>query len=75
MKQAFPLNQLKIPVLDIYGSDDYPAVINMASERFDMIQKATNPLSEQRVIFDANHYMTEHGDELLKEIIDWLNKF
>jgi len=75
MNQPFPLNDIKIPVLDIYGSDDFPAVINMATQRFDMIQQAANPLSDQRVIFDADHYMTDHGDELLKEITNWLNKF
>jgi hypothetical protein len=74
IKTPFPLNKITIPILDIYGSDDYPAVINMATERFDLIQKAANPLSEQRVIFDANHYMTEHGDELLNEVSNWLKQ-
>lgn len=72
MIKPFPIDKLSIPFLDVYGSDDYPAVINMAPERQKMMEQAGNPKSKQVVVFDANHYFTDQGDPLLREIANWL---
>ncbi|MCW9012544.1 MAG: alpha/beta hydrolase family protein [Gammaproteobacteria bacterium] len=74
MSKPFPIDKLTIPFLDIYGSDDYPAVINMAPARKKMLEATGVKESAQVLIFDANHYFTEQGDPLVKEITDWLNK-
>jgi len=73
MKQPFPYESLKIPVLDVYGSKEYPAVLAKAPERLMMIMKAANPKSKQVVVSGANHYFTDKGDELVKPVADWLD--
>ena len=73
MKKDFPFMQLTIPVLDIYGSKDFPAVTNKAAARLGMIKMAGNSKSDQRMINDADHYFTDKGDTLLSEISQWLD--
>ena len=73
MKQPFPLAELDIPVLDIYGEKEYPAVIRMAPERLAMLKKAGNPKSKQVVIPGANHYFTNKGEPLVKAVSEWLD--
>ena len=73
MEQPFPLPKMSIPVLDIYGEKEYPAVLRMAPGRKAMIEKAGNSKSKQVVVAGANHYFTDKGDELVAPIVDWLN--
>lgn len=73
MKKPFPLDKLKMPVLDIYGEKDYRAVKRMAPGRLQAIQ--WNPLSKQVKVKDADHYFTGMGDELLKVVSVWLDNF
>lgn len=72
MRQPFPLAQLKVPVLDIYGGEDYPGVIKMAASRIQRIQQAGNPLSSQKMVPEANHYFTDKGGALVSEVAGWL---
>ncbi|MCH6564438.1 MAG: DUF3530 family protein [Proteobacteria bacterium] len=72
MREPFPLNSLGIPVLDIYGSDDYPAVGRLAPGRWQQIHQAGNPLSRQSVVDGADHYFTDRGDEIVEAIGEWL---
>ena len=74
MLQPLPLDKFKIPVLDIYGSQEYGAVIKAAPERLKQIKSTGIKQSEQRVVEGANHYFTDKGGLLLDEINDWLNK-
>ncbi len=74
MPEEFPLEQIKIPILDIRGEEDYPAVIRHAPRRWARIQKAGNPHSQQRVVEKSDHYFTARGDALLAEVIDWLKQ-
>ena len=39
MVRPFPLERMHVPVLDLYGSKDYPAVLRMAPERKAMIDE------------------------------------
>jgi len=73
MLEPFPLQDIKMPVLDIRGEYDYPAVIAKAPKRLKRIQQAGNPKSDQRVVAESDHYYTARGDALLTEIADWLN--
>lgn len=73
MKQPFPYESLTIPVLDVYGSKEYPAVLAKAPKRLMMIVKAGNPKSKQVIVPGANHYFTNKGDELVRPVADWLN--
>ena len=73
MEQPFPLPKMTIPVLDIYGAKEYPAVLRMAPGRLAMIKKAGHKKSKQVVVPDANHYFTDKGDELVAPVVEWLD--
>jgi pimeloyl-ACP methyl ester carboxylesterase len=73
MVEPFALDKMKMPLLDVYGEQDYPAVLRMAGRRAKMIEQAGNPLSRQRVIEGAGHYYSEHGEALTEAVGDWLD--
>lgn len=73
MPEPFPLQDIKIPILDIRGEYDYPAVIGDAPDRWKRMQQAGNKKSQQRVVKKSDHYFTGRGDALLIEVADWLN--
>lgn len=73
MLKPFPLEQIKVPVLDVFGADEYPAVINGAAARLAAINKAGNAKSKQITVPDANHYFTDQGQALLDVVAAWLN--
>lgn len=73
MAQPFPLEQMTIPVLDLYAEHDFPAVLRMAAERLAMIRKAGNPQSAQQRIAGAEHYFAGYNQPLVEATSDWLN--
>jgi len=74
MHQAFPLDWMHIPVLDLYGEKDYPAVIRLAPGRKEMIDGIGNDKSRQMVLPGADHYFTDQGDALVSTVADWLDQ-
>lgn len=74
MAKPFPLDRIKAPVLDVYGSEDYPAVIKMAPQRLAAIKSAGNPASTQVVIDGADHYYNERNNELVETVAEWLDE-
>lgn len=72
MAKPFPLEKISIPVLDVYGADEYPAVLRAAASRYKAIQLAGNRKSRQVKVPGADHYFSEKGDELLRVVSDWL---
>jgi len=73
MVRPFPLARMHVPVLDLYGSKDYPAVLRMAPERKAMIDRAGHPRSAQQVIEGAEHYFNGHDEALVEAISAWLD--
>lgn len=73
MREPFPLASMKVPVLDLYGADEFPAVIKMAPERLAMMQQAGNAQSKQATVMGANHYFNDKGEELTAAVAEWLN--
>jgi len=73
MKQPFPLAKVKVPVLDVYAANDYPAVRKMAAARWQSIEQAGNSKSDQVIIPDADHYYSDLGDVLTSVISEWLD--
>jgi predicted alpha/beta hydrolase family esterase len=73
MLNIFPLDQLKVPVLDVYAENDYPAVKNMAESRELLMDLAGNKKSKQVVIKNSNHYYVDKGEALTQAISQWLN--
>jgi alpha-beta hydrolase superfamily lysophospholipase len=73
MAKPFPYDKLTIPVLDVFGSKEYPAVLVKAPGRLMSITKAGNSKSKQIIIPGANHYFTDKGDELVEPVVKWLD--
>lgn len=73
MAEPFPLDKLTVPVLDIYGADDYPAVHRLAPGRWQQTSRAGRAESKQLVIEGSNHYFTGKGDELVEAVGEWLD--
>ncbi len=73
MREPFPLDKMKVPVLDVYGENEYPAVLRLAPQRKAMIEKAGNPKSAQKVVAGADHYFTDKGDALVETVASWLD--
>jgi len=73
MLEPFPLADMSVPVLDIYGAEEFPAVLKMAPERLGQIQEAGNPLSTQIVAPDSDHYFTDQGGPLVDLVSGWLD--
>jgi pimeloyl-ACP methyl ester carboxylesterase len=73
MKKPFPLDKITVPVLDVYGEEEYPAVLKGAPERLAAMQRAGNPKSKQVTVPGANHYFSDEGDALLEVVALWLD--
>lgn len=72
MAKPFPLDKIKVPVFDIYGDEEYPAVLRGAVDRKKLIEQAGNKKSKQQSIPHANHYFTDQGEALLEAVSNWL---
>ena len=73
MPEPFPLRRMRVPILDLYGANDYPAVGRQAPQRLEMIEKAGHPASRQIVLEGADHYFTGRGAALTEAVAEWLD--
>jgi pimeloyl-ACP methyl ester carboxylesterase len=73
MQRPFPFATLKIPVLDIYGSEDYPAVHRLAPIRLEKIQLGGHLGSTQVVVDGADHDFTANTEAMTQTISTWLD--
>ena len=73
MQRPFPFARLKIPVLDIYGSEDYPAVHRLAPIRLEKIQLGGHLGSTQVVVDGADHDFTAYTGAMAQLISRWLD--
>lgn len=72
MVEPFQLDKMPMPVLDLYGFNDYPAVLRMAPDRQEMIEAAGNPKSKQVAVPGADHYFKGKNSELVEAVESWL---
>lgn len=66
------LESIDIPILDIYGSKDFPSVLGSVDQRAK--GAAHNSQYEQVVIDNAYHFFDDHEAQLLVAINEWLNR-
>ena len=71
-QQPFPFKQMSVPILDVFGDADYPAVVSNADKRARDFLIA-NEKSEQIVIAQANHEFDGQNDALINAISNWLD--
>ncbi len=75
-EDAFPesveaLAKVRIPVLDLYGSEDLEQVLSSAKQRV-LSGKQTGRQYLQVRVDGANHFFQGHEDALLSHVIEWL---
>ena len=73
MVEPFVLDKMIMPVLDLYGETDFPAVLRMAPQRDKMMKVGGNPKSKQVMVPQAGHYFEGYSDELVEAVGSWLN--
>ena len=64
--------QVKLPVFDLYGENDFPAVLTGAKRRAASIKDLQR--SRQIMAPKADHFFNNHQAELLKYVRDFLDK-
>lgn len=68
------MGQLKLPVLDLYGSFDIKRITNLAPLRVNAAQQGGNKDYKQVRVPDADHSFTNHDKNLLGHVVLWLDK-
>ena len=66
------LRQLQLPVLDLYGEADLPAVLSSAAQRAAAGEAAASAYRQQRVAA-ANHFFQGQESALVQSVLDWLS--
>jgi pimeloyl-ACP methyl ester carboxylesterase len=66
------LEQVKLPILDLYGSEDLPVVLDYARARAGAARKAGNRDYAQKMVKQANHFFTGQYPQLKTAIVKWL---
>jgi len=74
LKTPFPIGNIKIPVLDIYGENEFPAPLSMVETRKNLLMQNGHQSSTQIMVSGANHYFSDAGDELSEHLLQWLDK-
>ena len=72
MREPFPLAEMAVPVLDLFGDEDYPSVPGKAPDRLAAIRTAGHPRSAQHMIPGADHFFRDMDEELVDAVVDWL---
>jgi pimeloyl-ACP methyl ester carboxylesterase len=67
------LGNIKIPVFDIYGENDLPAVVDSVSDR--MKASILNKVYKQIKVSKANHFFDDQNDELVKVVIESIKAY
>ncbi len=70
--EPYPYSKIKVPILDVYGENDYKSIKANAEERFQNIKKLSNKKSSQVKILKSDHYHRDNANELFKAVNQWL---
>lgn len=69
------LKTIKVPVLDIFGSNDLTQVLKSEKSKADTARKAGNKNYTQIKIIGANHFFDNKDDVLVKRVRGWLTRY
>lgn len=73
VNSAESLKKITIPVLDLFGDDDLPGVLETADRRQN--SSAHNAYYSQQVIEGANHFFDGMDHDLITAVADWARQF
>ena len=68
------IEKSRLPILDIYGEQDFKRVIGEAPDRRLAAKKGGNKHYDQYEIEGADHYFNKMENVLVKRIRGWLDK-
>ena len=74
MKPSESLKKVKVPVLDLYASDDLKSVLDNSEKRMAAGEQAGNKRYSQLVIKNAGHFFEGKEDELIRWVADWIGR-
>lgn len=74
MQSVLLLEKLRLPMLDLFGSEDLPVVLNTAEARAAAARKAGNAAYVQTRVKGANHFFTDRYPDLRARLKEWLDK-
>jgi len=69
------LPKIKSPVLEIYGSDDLPEVINTTADKASLAKSSGIKDYKQIKVDGADHFFKGKNDELVKQIAGWIQTY
>ena len=72
MAKPLPLDKISVPILDVYGEEEYPAVIFGAKQRLELIEHGKNKKSKQITVPGADHYFKEKDNEIVEVVSEWM---
>jgi len=74
MNSIKALENIKLPVLDVYGDDDLEGIMKSVGARAEAAKKAGNKNYTQQEIAAANHFFDDKEEELVEAVAGWLDK-
>ena len=74
MMPSESLKKVKVPVLDLYASDDLKSVLDNSDKRMAAGEKAGNERYSQLVIKNAGHFFEGKEEELIRWVADWMGR-
>ena len=75
LQTPFPIGNLAIPVLDIYGTREYPRPLEMVPYRQELLKQNGNPMSMQIPVEGATHFFRGYGQVMVEKLAEWLDGF
>ncbi len=73
MQTGFPFANMRVPILDLYGANEFPRPMAMLPERKELLKQGGNTQSLQQHLAGADHYFHDSGPGLTQAVADWLN--
>ena len=68
----YPYGKIKVPILDLFGENDFNLVLENANERKQLI-KETSAKSQQIKIKSSDHYHTDNSERVITFVKKWLS--
>ena len=68
----YPYDKIKVPILDLYGENDFNLVLKNANKRKQFI-KQTSAKSQQIKIKSSDHYHTDNSERVITFVKKWLS--
>ena len=68
----YPYGKIQVPILDLFGENDFNLVLKNANKRKQLIKKA-NAKSQQIKIKSSDHYHTDNSERVITFVKKWLS--